>query len=215
MKIKTNILEKGNQDLKITKLRLRVSSLDINYRLIFSPDAIIDEFDDESEISIVFQDTAEIKRFVNLLDGFKAWADAMKGNDYMVNNMIDKKEIERACNSFFKEATLHSAGNMPEFVPEIILNANCNLMNMIRNTVETYQSKYRENLEMHYICKMALEYLKIVERGKEQVNNMGVIILDAEDMEALQNGEMIHLQVNGEQTVGLATEKWAEEKIDD
>ena len=44
---------------------------------------------------------------------------------------------------------------------------------------------------------------------------MSVIILDDEDMEALQNGEMIQLQVNGEQTVGLATEKWAGEKIDD
>ena len=68
---------------------------------------------------------------------------------------------------------------------------------------------------MYYICKMALEYLKIIEKGKEQVNKMGVIILDDEDMEALQNGEMIQLQVNGEQTVGLATEKWAGEKIDD
>lgn len=53
-----------------------------------------------------------------------------------------------------------------------------------------------------------------VERGKEQVYSMSVIILDDEDMEALQNGEMIHLQVNGEQTVGLATEKWAVEYPD-
>ena len=135
----------------------------------------------------------------------------------IVNNIIDKKEIERACKSFFKEANLHAAGDIQNFDPEIILNANHNLMDMIRNTVETYQSKYRENLEMYYICKMALEYLKIIEKekGKEQVNKMGVIILDDEDMEALQNGEMIQLQVNGEQTVGLATEKWAEEKIDD
>ena len=112
---------------------------------------------------------------------------------------------------------MHAAGDIQNFDPEIILNANHNLMDMIRNTVETYQSKYRENLEMYYICKMALEYLKIIEKekGKEQVNKMGVIILDDEDMEALQNGEMIQLQVNGEQTVGLATEKWAEEKIDD
>ena len=130
-------------------------------------------------------------------------------------NIIDKKEIERACNSFFKEANLHVAGDIQDFDPEIILNANNDLMDMIRNTVETYQSKYRENLEMYYTCKMTLEYLKIIEKGKEQVNKMGVIILDDEDMEALQNGEMIQLQVNGEQTVGLATEKWAGEKIDD
>ena len=133
----------------------------------------------------------------------------------LVNNMINKKEIERACNSFFKEANLHAAGDIQDFDPEIILNANNDLMNTIRNTVETYQSKYRENLEMYYICKMALEYLKIIEKGKEQVNKMGVIILDDNDMNALQNGEMIQLQVNGEQTVGLATEKWAGEKIDD
>lgn len=130
-------------------------------------------------------------------------------------NIIDKKEIERACKSFFKEANLHVGDDIQNFDPEIILNANHNLMDMIRNTVETYQSKYRENLEMYYICKMALEYLKIIEKGKEQVNKMSVIILDDEDMEALQNGEMIQLQVNGEQTVGLTTEKWAEEKIDD
>ncbi len=132
-----------------------------------------------------------------------------------VDNMIDKKEIERACNSFFKEANFHVAGDIQDFDPEIILNANNDLLNMIRNTVKTYQSKYKENLEMYYICKMALEYFKIVERGKEQVNNMSVIILDDEDMEALQNGEVVHLQIEDGQIVGLATEKWAEEKIDD
>jgi hypothetical protein len=42
-----------------------------------------------------------------------------------------------------------------------------------------------------------------------------VIILDDEDMEALQNGKLIHLQIEDGQIVGLATEKWAEEKIDD
>lgn len=133
----------------------------------------------------------------------------------IVNNMIDKKEIERACNSFFKEANLHVAGDIQDFDPEIILNANNDLLNMIRNAVKTYQSKYRENLEMYYICKMALEYLKIVKRGKEQVNNMSVIILGDEDMEALQNGELIHLQIEDGQTVGLATEKWADEKPDE
>lgn len=125
----------------------------------------------------------------------------------MVNNMVDKKEVERACKSFFKEANLHVAGNIQDFDPEIILNANNDLMNAIRNTVETYQSKYRENLEMYYICKMALEYLKIVEREKDKV--------DDNDMNALQNGEMIHLHVDGEPTVGLATEKWADEKPDE
>lgn len=129
--------------------------------------------------------------------------------------MIDKKEIERACNSFFKEANLHVAGDIQDFDPEIILNANNDLLNMIRNTVKTYQSKYRENLEMYYICKMALEYLKIVKRGKEQVNNMSVIILDDEDMEALQNGELIHLQIGDGQIVGLGSEKWANEHPDD
>ena len=81
-------------------------------------------------------------------------------------NIISKKEIERACNSFFKEANLHVAGDIQNFYPEIILNVNNDSMNTIRNAVETYQSKYRENLEMYYICKMALEYLKNYRKRK-------------------------------------------------
>ena len=44
-----------------------------------------------------------------------------------VDNMIDKKEIERACNSFFKEANFHVAGDIQDFDTEIILQEKVKL----------------------------------------------------------------------------------------
>lgn len=44
---------------------------------------------------------------------------------------------------------------------------------------------------------------------------MSVITLTDEDIESLQKGKMLHLQVDGEQTVGLASDKWANEHPDD
>lgn len=44
---------------------------------------------------------------------------------------------------------------------------------------------------------------------------MSVITLTDKDIESLQNGKMLHLQVDGEQIVGLGSEKWANEHPDD
>ena len=71
MKIKTNVLQKDEQNTEITELQLRVSSLDMNYRRLFLSDMIRKEVDENSKASIIFQDTAEIDQLINILNDFK------------------------------------------------------------------------------------------------------------------------------------------------
>lgn len=71
MKIKTDVLQKDDQNTEITELQLRVLSLDMNYRRLFLSDMIRKEVDEASKASIIFRDTAEIDLLINILNDFK------------------------------------------------------------------------------------------------------------------------------------------------
>lgn len=44
---------------------------------------------------------------------------------------------------------------------------------------------------------------------------MGVVVLDKSDLEALSRGELIKVETNGEEVIGLVTDKFLEDGLEE
>lgn len=84
-----------------------------------------------------------------------------------VKKKLSREDIYHVREEAVKACKEYGLGCIPVLDEQLIFNAEPNLMQQLKDQIDSYQKKWQENWELSCICDMALRYLDIIEERKE------------------------------------------------